>query len=134
MLAYPKPGVVGTPFASDEWKKAVSYLTEVAKGEQPVRIVSVSHAPNSISQTKQRKWDDVPQWEMANVHLLFFELFERVYLVSFNLRASSVQLAQSNVLSLPAMLLRTKIWSTTLALPKWFSSMSVFSLILPVTN
>lgn len=30
----------------------------------------------------QAHWADVPKWEMANVHTVFFELFERVYLVS----------------------------------------------------
>ena len=37
MPAHAKPDVEGTPFVSDEWKKAVAYLMEVGEGHKPVR-------------------------------------------------------------------------------------------------
>lgn len=41
MPAHAKPDVEGTPFASDEWKKAVAYLAEVGEGHKPVRLATL---------------------------------------------------------------------------------------------
>jgi hypothetical protein len=32
--------------------------------------------------TSKTVWSEAPRWEMAHIHIIFLELFERAYLVS----------------------------------------------------
>lgn len=132
MTALPKPDVVGTPFASDEWKNAVKYLTEIGKGDRPVRLPCFLSYVHGSLLTRKREWSETIRWDMANVHLVYFELFERVYLVSpclCMIWLLVVYLTSNSSLSMP-MIITT--YPATLDSPKLCFSMSVPILLCPL--